>query len=397
MASPACAATVSGAPFAAMDFPLQPRRPTPGQRALAEALARGEAMMGEGIEQLPAATYTDPDRFAAEMRLFRTLPQLVAPSALLPEAVSAVAHDGYGSPLLLTRGADGRAHVLANACRHRGTRLVDGDEVVGAKRIVCPYHAWAYKPDGELSGMPRAECFPGFDRSANGLRAYPSAEIGGLLFYAEDEQADFSDLRALEPDFDAFGMAGLHLYERRVHDVAANWKLIVDAFLESYHVQRLHAQTIAHFFADGITVADRVGPHQRAAVGRAALLERADLDDMASLRRAVTFTYALFPASIVVVSPDYINLLVCMPQSVGRTLVEDYMLIPEPPQTNEAAAHWQKSWALLDGGAFGTEDFGAAARCYRGLASGTIETVTLGTLENGIADFHRRIDAALAR
>jgi hypothetical protein len=116
---------------------------------------------------------------------------------------------------------------------------------------------------------------------------------------------------------------------------------------------------------------------------------------MASLRRAMTFTYALFPASVVIVSPDYVNLLVCMPQSVGRTLVEDFMLIPEPPQTNEAEAHWQKSWALLDGDTFGTEDFGAAALCHRGLASGTLDRVTLGTLENGIANFHRRIDAAL--
>ena len=51
-----------------MDMPRTPRRPTPGQRALAEALARGEAALGDGIETLAASVYTDPDRFEAEQR-----------------------------------------------------------------------------------------------------------------------------------------------------------------------------------------------------------------------------------------------------------------------------------------------------------------------------------------
>jgi hypothetical protein len=97
----------------------------------------------------------------------------------------------------------------------------------------------------------------------------------------------------------------------------------------------------------------------------------------------------------VIVSPDYINLLIAMPQSVGRTLVEDVMLIPEEPSTNEAAAHWQRSWDLLDGGTFASEDFHAAELCQRGLAAGLLEKVTLGTLESGIADFHERVEALL--
>jgi glycine betaine catabolism A len=379
-----------------MDMPRSPRRPTPGQRALADALARGEAALGPGIETLSASVYTDPDRFEAEQRrIFDHVPHLLAPAGLLPETRQAVAHDGYGTPLILTRDDDGKAHVFANVCRHRGTRLIDSQEPVPAKRIVCPYHAWAYKPDGELTGMPRADCFPDFDKSCHGLREFKSIEAGGLIWWSRDDVADFSDAEALGPDLDAFGLGELYLYKRRTHDVAANWKLIIDAFLESYHVQRLHAQTIATFFADGITTADTIGRHQRAAVGREAYLAEIDREDWSQLRKAVTYTYQLFPASVIIVSPDYINLLVCMPQSVGRTLVEDFMLIPEEPATNEAAAHWQKSWELLDGGTFGAEDFHAAALCHKGLASGEIDEVILGKLEHGIADFHRKIEAAL--
>jgi phenylpropionate dioxygenase-like ring-hydroxylating dioxygenase large terminal subunit len=379
-----------------MDMPRSPRRPTPGQRALADALARGEAALGPGIETLAATVYTDPDRFEAEQRrIFDHVPHLLAPAGLLPETRQAVAHDGYGTPLILTRDDDGKAHVFANVCRHRGTRLIDSQEPVPAKRIVCPYHAWAYKPDGELTGMPRADCFPDFDKSCHGLREFKSVEVGGLIWWSRDDAADFSDAEALGPDLDAFGLGELYLYKRRTHDVAANWKLIIDAFLESYHVQRLHAQTIAAFFADGITAADTIGRHQRAAVGREAYLAEIDREDWSQLRKAVTYTYQLFPASVIIVSPDYINLLVCMPQSVGRTLVEDFMLIPEEPATNEAAAHWQKSWELLDGGTFGAEDFHAAALCHKGLASGEIDEVILGKLEHGIADFHRKIEAAL--
>lgn len=379
-----------------MDMPRKPRRPTPGQLTLAEALARGEATLGEGIQTLPASVYTDPDRFEAEWHvIFNKLPHVIAPAALLPGNGQAVAHDGYGTPLILSRDADGKAHVFANVCRHRGTRLIDSDEVVPAKRIVCPYHAWAYKPDGQLTGMPRADCFPGFDKVAHGLREFPSIEAGGLLWWAKDGAANFGDALALAPDLDAFGLDEMHLYRRRTHDVACNWKLIVDAFLESYHVQRLHAATIANFFADGITAADTIGQHQRAVVGRAAYLSEIDRNDWGQLRAAVTYTYQLFPASVIVVSPDYINLLVCMPQSVGRTLVEDFMLIPEAPATIEAEAHWQRSWDLLDGSVFANEDFHAAALCHKGLASGQIEEVTLGTLETAVVDFHRKIEEAL--
>ena len=372
------------------------QRPTEGQLALAARLAAGEKQPSGPIETIPASVYTDPARFASEQqRLFRRLPQVIAPSALLPRHNSAVAHDGFGAPLLLTRDKAGQAHVFWNVCRHRGTRLVEGGETVCAPRLICPYHAWAYALDGSLAGVPRPDTFPELDKAAHHLRELPSVEAGGLIWFAFDEDADFSEASSLAPEFDAFGLSGHHLYRSHVHDVGANWKLIMDAFLEGYHVQRLHSSTIARFFTDGISIADRLGSHQRSLVARSGYLDQVDTADWTAIRAIMTYTYQMFPATIMIMSPDYVNLMVLMPQSQGSTLVEDFMLIPDAPATAEEEEHWDKSWRLLDEGVFGGEDYRAAALGQQGLASGAIDEITLGNLETGIKIFHDQVEAAI--
>lgn len=379
-----------------MNAPAGALRPTPGQLALAQMLADGGGRREAAITHVDAAAYTDPARHLAEQaRIFARVPLVIAPSALVAEPGTAVPHDGFGKPLLITRDKQGQAHVFLNVCQHRGTRLVEGSEPVCAPRLVCPYHAWSYALDGRLVGLPRPDAFPGIDKDALALKRLPTREAGGLIWFSFDEAADFAEADALGADFDAFGLSHMHLFRRRTHDVAANWKLIMDAFLESYHVARLHAATIGPFFKDGVASADTIGPHQRSAVGREVDEAAVRAADWPTLRSAITYTYQMFPGTVLIVSPDYVNLMVLMPQSHDRVLVEDFMLIPEPPATDKARHHWEKSWNLLDGGVFASEDFRAAALGQQGLASGAIEQVTLGTLEAGIRQFHDQVERFL--
>ena len=177
-----------------MNAPATISVPTPGQLALAAQLAAGGMRTNAGITHVDAAAYTSPERHAAEQAcIFAHVPLVIAPSALLPKPNMAVPHDGFGKPLLIARDKDGQAQVFLNVCQHRGTRLVEGSDPVCASRLICPYHAWSYTLDGALAGLPRLDSFPHLDRHEYNLKRLPTREAGGLIWFAFDEGADFSE------------------------------------------------------------------------------------------------------------------------------------------------------------------------------------------------------------
>jgi choline monooxygenase len=161
--------------------------------------------------------------------------------------------DLLGLPLLVVRDGAGTSRVFHNVCRHRGHRLVEEPCDLGG-RIRCPYHSWTYALDGALRGPPHVggpgvHEVEGLDRSKHGLLEVRAAEWLGLLFV--NLSGDATTLEAhLAPLLERWapfvGAGGLDLLSPAWDNgsleltVAANWKLAVENYCESYHLPWVH-------------------------------------------------------------------------------------------------------------------------------------------------------------
>ncbi len=281
----------------------------------------------EPAAHIPVENYFSAGVRDAEVeRLFRRLPLIVGHAGELPPG-HVLAHDEYGVPMLLTRDADGRFRAFLNVCRHRGMRLVDAStQALPKASIVCPYHGWTYRLEGALRHRLHAEAFDACDASAESLVALPAEERHGLLWVVPSADATIdvaSFLGDLDDELPFFGIAGLRPFRTVRAEYPANWKLIVDAFLEAYHIRVLHKDTIYPFFADGLTATERFGPHIQSLVARRAAEPWAKdaasplPADMEALCELTTPSHVIFPNTITIFHPDYLSLVTLYPVGAG--------------------------------------------------------------------------------
>jgi phenylpropionate dioxygenase-like ring-hydroxylating dioxygenase large terminal subunit len=374
---------------------------TPGQARLLDAMPElADCRYPEVRDAIPASNYIDPARYEAELEtVWKGVPVIAAPSSLLAEAKSYHQVTIAGMPVLLTRNKDGVAKAFANVCRHRGMKLCTSTKTEKAPRIVCPYHAWTYDLDGKLIGLPRSETFPGLPKSELGLLELPSREAGGLIWVGLDPEKtyDFSTVDGeLADDLAALGLDKSYLYDYATFPVKANWKLVMDSMLDSYHVTRLHKDSLAQFSVDSENQIDRIGPHIRNAAHRSTFERKLVTRRHEELRWIMVFSYIGFPNGIIVVSPHYTSLGVVRPISVGECAVDYYLLAHKKPDSEKAEDRLRRSLQLMTR-VFGEEDYWAAAMCHEGLASGTLKEVQLGGMEVQIRMFHDAVTECLER
>ena len=372
------------------------------QRLLGEMDGRTSPDWQADEAGLAPALYIDPTRFAREReRLFRRLPLCLGPVDQLREPGSVMAREICGVPVLITRTREGLVKVFLNVCRHRGARLViDEGEPCKRQSLVCPYHGWTYRLDGSLAGLPRAEAFPTIEKHTLGLRELPSAVRHGMIWAVLDPAAPAPDIAAflgpLDRDLEAIDLGGHRLYRQHAIKRTANWKLIVEAFLEIYHLTRLHAGTIGSFFADAVSVSDAVGPHIRFLAARERTAEIRDLPpERWSPQHHGTLVHFVMPSSIFIYHPDYISHLGLFPSAPDETLFVHSMLTPDVPEDDQAEAHWARSFELIDGKVFNSEDLPTCEQIQRGMGSGANERLIVGRLEQNLRRFHVSVEAAL--
>ncbi len=380
------------------DLPMTPTLAGLFQRLLDEFEGRESIEWDAGETALDAAVYTDPEIHRQEIeRIFRKVPICLGHEDQLREPGSMIARDLLGLPLLLTRDRQGRVNVLLNVCRHRGARLVAGENEVCRKgALSCPYHAWTYDLNGTLRAVPGAEAFPGLDRNERSLRRLPSEVRHGLVWAMMDPKAEHIDvagfLGGIDEDMSAMDLAPHRFYRQEVRRRKTNWKLVMDAFQEIYHIKRLHARTIGPFFLDTKSAGESAGRHVRFMVARDGMEKvKGKPPGQWDLRRDVTFSHVIFPNNVVIYHPDYTSLLNVFPAGVDETLFVHTMFTPHAPRNEKENAHWQRSFAMIDGGVFSEEDLFISEQIQLGLNSGANDTFLLGRFEHQLRGFHDNI------
>jgi len=197
----------------------------------------------ERASTIPGPWYVDPriaelERqtvFSKSWQLIGRIDQLQNPGQFLRATVA-------GEPIVAVRGSDNVLRAFYNVCRHHAAAVVT--EPCGVAQILhCPYHGWNYGLDGALKGMPEFDGVENFDRKDNGLVPVKVDTWESFVFVNLDPQAtalhDFLGglVRRLAP----LGVSNLHYFDRRVYNIACNWKVFVDNYLDGgYHVPHLH-------------------------------------------------------------------------------------------------------------------------------------------------------------
>jgi choline monooxygenase len=192
---------------------------------------------------IPAPWYVDPRIAELErMNVFGGTWQLVARTDQVQKPGEFVSTILAGEPIVIVRGNDKVLRAFYNVCRHHAAAVVT-QPCGQASLLHCPYHGWNYGLDGSLKGMPEFEGVKNFDRGQNGLVPVRVDTWECFVFVNLDPAAASLQefLGGLAPRVAPLGISKLHHFDRKTYNIACNWKVFVDNFLDGgYHVPHLH-------------------------------------------------------------------------------------------------------------------------------------------------------------
>ncbi len=196
----------------------------------------------ERARTIPAAWYHDPDLAALERRaVFGDTWQVAGRADLVADKGTYLTCDVAGEPVLVVRDGDGVLRAFANVCRHRAAPVMT--EPSGrASRLRCRYHGWTYDLTGRLRGTPEFDGVADFCRDEQGLPPLAVAAWGPYVWVHTSRQpGPLDDALAPLPAETAGRLESLRFAERRTYDLACNWKVYVDNYLDGgYHVNTVH-------------------------------------------------------------------------------------------------------------------------------------------------------------
>jgi phenylpropionate dioxygenase-like ring-hydroxylating dioxygenase large terminal subunit len=346
--------------------------------------------VGEHVWREPVENYRSTSRLQAETDLvLRKSFAAFCPAAALPDAGSFVARDAAGRPIVAVRGTDGVVRAFQNVCRHRGMRLAP--EQGRNNAFVCSYHGWTYDLQGCLRNIPHESGFPGIDKSQHSLAALPAVERNGIVFVNQagvdqSGQACFNELDELPELIDS----RWQLHTMSTRESPANWKIVLEGFLEGYHIRTTHGGSFYQYGFDNLNVIEHFGRHSRVTFPFRRIQKLAQVPaEKQKVLGYATFVYHLFPNALITVLSNHINLIVLEPLDTARTLVVTYTLVDG---TDMAAALKDMEYTR----AGGAEDTAVVCEIQRGMSSSANQHFTFGRFESAIVHFHQTLERALA-
>ena len=350
----------------------------------------------------PVTAYVDPAQAVAEREaLFTRLPLIACHTTEVAKPNDFLTTDLAGVPVLIVRQPDGSLKAFTNVCRHRGSK-VETSERGSKKLFVCPFHAWSYDGAGALRNLPFAPGFCGMDRGDRGLTALPAEERHGLVWVVPTAGVKI-DVAAhlgakLDAEMTAWGLATT-VYERhQTFDIPINWKLVVDGFMEDYHLPILHRNTIGPYFAPNLHTFEAFGRHGRMIAARANIAKLAGKPpETIDMLRCSAPVYSLFPSGVLVWQNDHFELWTIMPDRHDplRSHVTARLLAPSVEEAAAQKPLWDKNWKILMG-TVEEEDWIASRDIQNGIAGGGQTHFVFGRNEPALQHFHQQISAAVA-
>jgi len=356
------------------------------------------------LPPLPTGRYSDPAFYELERaHLWRKTWLLIGREEDFPGPGSFRSFERADAPLLIVRGNDHRLRAFFNTCQHRGAPVVR--EACGAaKRLRCQYHSWTYDLDGRLLQVPDRRDFKALDESQRALKELRCESYDGWVFANQD--ADAKPLREwlgpIAEEWSPLKGSELRAHGSRRERVPANWKVVADAFLETYHVRTIHPQSVAKLldhrgaamglFAGGhsrMVTPKWEGAIQRQQEGSMPLPEIEGLDPLFSETNPA---YSVFPNLITPLDTIGFPFISFWPIDAETTDVE-WTFYGPPAETPDVEQAWKLYVQVFD--AVMNEDFMNLAPMHRSISSGALESIPLSYQERRIYHLHEEIDRVI--
>ena len=365
------------------------------------------------IATLPGESYVSDAVFTAEQeRIFENMWFCAVRSSDLAVPGKFKKVQVGRESVLLVRGRDGLLRAFLNVCRHRGAQLCTEAEGQVKRSLRCPYHSWTYALDGKLTAAPNIGALTDdagspIDRYRFGLVPVALTEwLGYAWVCLSDTPPPFEEVTAEttrtlgDPDaINRYGIGGLDVGRRVVYDVAANWKLIVENFMECYHCSSIHPELVDVLpeFARGIAAQANVGLGAEFGSDLAGftLGGEAGFDRLPGITDAQDRRYyaiTVKPTVFINLVPDHVIFHRMFPMSAERTVVEcDWLYTGEVVGSEQDLSHSVELFHRVN-----EQDFAACERTQPAMSSRAYRHGgVLVPAEHHIAEFHQWVVSRL--